>query len=258
MFKNNSHLKVRFLSYSDNIAIAAASKTVEENCSKLQHAAEQLILWGNSHNVQFDVEKTELIHFDNSRNYLKNAQKLSYSVNLMNKRIFPQELVRYLGVWFDRKLSFKDHVEKRIAAASRMFYSISRLANTERDLSFQAMRRLYIACIASIADYGVPIWWKNQAFLLDKFNKLQNAALRRMLGAFRTSSISAMEIEASILPTQVRFEKLCKNYALRILQMQETHPVKSRVSANSSFSSNVNGINLAELGSISAYMQLAD
>jgi len=98
------------------------------------------------------------------------------------------------------------------------------------------MRKLYIACITSIADYGVPIWWKNQVFLLDKFKKLQNQALRRMLGAFKDSPITAMEIEAGILPVSIRFEKICKNYALRILKMQENHPVKLRISANSPFS----------------------
>ena len=98
------------------------------------------------------------------------------------------------------------------------------------------MRKLYIACITSIADYGVPIWWKNQVFLLDKFKKLQNQALRRMLGAFKNSPITTMEIEAGILPVSIRFEKICKNYALRILKMQENHPVKLRISANSPFS----------------------
>ena len=129
-----------------------------------------------------------------------------------------------------------------------MFYSISRLANTEKGLSFQAMRKLYIACVVSIADYGVPVWWKKQVSLLDKFNKLQNAALRKMLGAFKTSPIAAMEVEAGILPTAVRFEKLCKNYALKILQMQDSHPVKRRVPANSPFNQ-IDGVNMSELNS---------
>ena len=128
-----------------------------------------------------------------------------------------------------------------------MFHSISRLANTERDLSFQVFRKLYIACITSIADYEVSVWWKNQQFLLDKFEKLQNSALRKILGAFRTSPIAVMKIEAGIVSVSVRFEKLCKNYALRILQMQNTHPVKQRVSFNSSFSSENNEINLTKI-----------
>src|SRR5438034_10747829 len=56
-----------------------------------------------------------------------------------------------------------------------------------------------------------------------------------------------MKIEAGIVPVSVRFEKLCKNYALRILQMQNTHPVKQRVPFNSPFSSENNGINLAKI-----------
>src|SRR5919206_1662135 len=161
------------------------------------------------------MKKTELIHFNSSK------KSIDFSVNIISNRIEPQEIVRYLGIWFDRKLTFKAHVEKRLAAASRIFYSISRLANTERGLSFQAMRKLYLACIVSVADYRVPVWWKGQEYLLDKFKKLQNSALRKILGAFKTSPISAMEIEAGIASVHIRFDKLCKNYALRILQMQE-------------------------------------
>lgn len=151
LFKCNSNLAVRLISYIDNIAIVVLSKIIQENCKLLQYTARKLINWRKNHYIEFDMKKTELIHFSHSNKSLK------YSVRIMNNSIFSKEMVRWLGIWLDRKLSFKIHVEKRIAVITRMFYSISRLANTERDLSFQAMRQLYIACIVSIADYGVPI-----------------------------------------------------------------------------------------------------
>jgi ribonuclease HI len=89
---------------------------------------------------------------------------------------------------------------------------------------------------------------------LNKFNKLQNSALLKILGAFKNSPVSAMEIEAALPPTKVRFEKLCKNYALRILQMQDSHSVKQRVTSLSSF---FDEMNLTELNSTS-HCQLAD
>jgi hypothetical protein len=104
------------------------------------------------------------------------------------------------------------------------------------------MRQLYIACISSVADYEVSIWWNNQKHLLEKFQKLQNQALRKILGVFKTSSIYAMKIEASISSSKVRFNKICKNYALRTLQMHEKHSIRLRVS--SSFSSFTNEIEL--------------
>src|SRR5437667_12429428 len=151
LYKSNNHLDVRISSYSDDITIIVASKSIKENCNKLHNAAKSLVDWGDSHNVQFDVKKTELIHFDSSKKSMK------YSVKFMENNILFQELVRYLGVWFDRKLFFKAHVQKRIAAANRMFHSISRLANTEKDLSFQVFKKLYIVCITSVADYEVSV-----------------------------------------------------------------------------------------------------
>ena len=71
------------------------------------------------------------------------------------------------------------------------------------------MRQLYLACITSIADYGVPIWWKGQGHYLDRFQKLQNDMLRKILGAFRTSPIAAIELEAAVLLVRIRFEKIC-------------------------------------------------
>ena len=123
-------------------------------------------------------------------------------------------------------------MEKKIASAQKILMQIERLSNTEKELSFQAMRQLYIACISSVADYGVPIWWDNQKHLLEKFQKLQNQTLRKILDTFKTSSISVMEIEASISSSKVRFNRICKNYALRILQMHERHPIRLRVSSS--------------------------
>jgi len=123
-------------------------------------------------------------------------------------------------------------VKIKISAATRIFHQIARLSNTERGLSFQAMRQLYIACITSVADYGVPIWWNNQKFLLEKYQKLQNSALRKILGAFKTSPYMAMKLEAAIISPRPRFNRICKNYALRIMQIPKNHPIRFRVSAS--------------------------
>src|SRR5438876_1964106 len=130
------------------------------------------------------------------------------------------------------KLMTMQHVKIKISAATRIFHQIARLFNTERGLSFQAMRQLYIACITSVADYGVPVWWNNQKFLLEKYQKLQNSALRKILGAFKTSPYMAMELEAAIISPRARFNRLCKNYALRIMQIPKNHPIRLRVSAS--------------------------
>lgn len=237
LFKNHEDLKdIRIPSYIDDIGLVASSKTIEENCKKLQKALNIMLLRQKENLVQFDMDKTELIHFG-SQNTEKNQLRINSELV-----IEPKVLVKWLGIWLNSKLCFKSHVEKKIAAAERTLNQIIRLSNTERGLSFQAIRQLYIACITSIADYGVPIWWNNQKYLLKKYEKLQNQALRKILGAFKSSPIYAMEIEASIPPPKIRFKKICMGYALRTLQLQKSHVIRERVS--SSFPPYSSGIEL--------------
>ena len=89
-----------------------------------------MIEWGENHHIKFNMKKIELIHFDHSN------RLLNESIKIMNNTIEPKEIVRWLDIWFDRKLSFKTHVEKKIASTSRMFYLISKLTNIKRGLSF--------------------------------------------------------------------------------------------------------------------------
>ena len=229
LYSERSNTSERMLSYVDDIDLTVTSNSIEENCQLLQRLAADLITEQDQNCIKFDVDKIELIHFHFKRHL--DLENELYSVKIGDTVFQPKEVVKYLGVWLDSKLSFKTHVEKKIASAKKLLMQIERLSNTEKDLTFQAMRQLYMACISSVADYGVPVWWNNQQHLLEKFQKLQNQALRKILGVFKTSPVSAMEIEASLPPCKVRFNKICKNYALRMLQMHEQHPIRLRVSS---------------------------
>ena len=101
------------------------------------------------------MKKTELIHFHTKRTEL--LESLTLQTGTETVEIAAKDTVKWLGIWFDRKLNFKEHVEKRIASAYRAFCSIQRLSNTARGLSFKAMRQLYISCVSTVADYGIPI-----------------------------------------------------------------------------------------------------
>jgi hypothetical protein len=64
---------------------------------------------------------------------------------------------------------------------------------------------------------------------------LQNSALRKILEAFKISFYMTMKLEAAIISSKARFNRICKNYALRIMQILKNHSIRLRVSA--SFSS---------------------
>lgn len=69
----------------------------------------------------------------------------------------PKEVVRWLDIWFDPGLSFKQHIAILTSQVRSAFQRITRLANTEKGLSPFAIRQLYLACMTSIADYSSAI-----------------------------------------------------------------------------------------------------
>ena len=48
------------------------------------------------------------------------------------------------------------------------------------------------------------IWWKGQAYAKKPLQALQNLALRKILGVFKTAPIIPMEVEAALQPPSVR------------------------------------------------------
>jgi ribonuclease HI len=76
----------------------------------------------------------------------------------------------------------------------------------------------------------VQLWWgKRKKSLLKEYQQLQNSALRQILGAFRGSPIRAMEIEAALPPVSLRAEKLCNQYAIRVLSLAKNHPIRTAI-----------------------------
>ena len=210
------------LSYIDDFSLSVSSTSARKNCKVLEKIVAKLIESAEKQGVSFNPMKTELMHFTTRR------EPITEGVNVAGEVVAPKSLVKWLGIWFDPKLSFKQHVEKRINLAIATFLGMQRLASTQKGLSFRAMRQLYIACITTVADYGVPVWYRGprQGRLLQLYQRLQNQALPKILGAFGKSPIRAMELEAAIPPPQIRFQKTCLSYSLRTLYVQYNHPIR--------------------------------
>ena len=88
--------------------------------------------------MQFDKDKIELIHFHSKRSLDLKDEK--YLVKIRKAIFQPKKSIKYLNMWLNSKLSFKTYVKKKIASAKKLLIQIERLSNTEKGLSFQAIR----------------------------------------------------------------------------------------------------------------------
>jgi hypothetical protein len=91
----------------------------------------------NDSDVKFDMNKIEFIHFH--RDY-QSGLSITFTDKGVTNTVEPKKSVRWLKIWFDRKLTFKDHTEKRVAGVLRVFHSIKRLLNITKRLTQRAIR----------------------------------------------------------------------------------------------------------------------
>src|SRR6266536_875396 len=104
-------LKSRGMSYIDDIGLVASSESIEENCRILQESAIRIFEKGADNLFYFNLEKIELIYFHFKRNI--NENEIIYF--LENYLVEAKPTVKWLGIWLDSKLNFKEHVEKKVA-----------------------------------------------------------------------------------------------------------------------------------------------
>ena len=69
------------------------------------------------------------------------------------------------------------------------------------------------------------VYKQTQGYILNQYQRLQNMAIKHMLGAFKGSPTKALELEAVLPPPDIQFEKLCNMYALRTLWFQPNYPI---------------------------------
>ena len=102
------NLDITALSFADDIGFLASGKTVEDIQNSLTKAGDLAVEWGLINNVTFDIKKTEAILFTKKAKIRRNIDR--YSIQVKDYAVkFNKEATRWLGIWLDTSLKFKEH-----------------------------------------------------------------------------------------------------------------------------------------------------
>ena len=98
------------------------------------------------------------------------------------------EKVRWLGVILDDRLDFKEHWRHRIGKARSLLGALGGVGNSKWGMSPVSWRAAYSGMVRAVASWGVEIGWRGQKDWRQDMTLLQNAAMRKALGAVKGSS----------------------------------------------------------------------
>jgi len=126
------------------------------------------------------------------------------------------EQVKFLGLIFDRQLSFIPHLRYLKQKCLKALNLLRVISSTKRGTDEKTLLHLYRVLIRSKLDYGSAVYSSARKSYLQMLEPIQNDGLRLCLGAFRTSPVSSLHVKANEMPLELRRRKLAAQYYLKV------------------------------------------
>ena len=197
--------------YVDDFCICYRSKNMRTVERKLQQNLTRIEDWATNNGFKFSKSKTQCVHF-----CLLRKKHDHPDLYLYGSQIPVVEEVKFLGVIFDRKLSFLPHIKYLKAKCLKALNLLKILAHTSWGADRVTLLNLYRSLIRSKLDYGSVVYGSTRKSYLQKLDMIHHQGLRLALGAFRTSPVTSLYEEADEPSLALRREKPALQYAIRL------------------------------------------
>ncbi|KAI0310138.1 hypothetical protein OF83DRAFT_1023178, partial [Amylostereum chailletii] len=140
--------------------LLAVSSTLEGNIARLTAAFNTVVGRLRALGLDVDASKMELIHFTRSKANPANDP----FINILPPgspahTVRPAVVMCWLGVYFDRKLSFKSHIKMMATRALSTVAGLRILANTICGLNVANARLLYKTVVLLVLTFASPVWY---------------------------------------------------------------------------------------------------
>jgi len=126
------------------------------------------------------------------------------TIKLHGTPLKTEEEVTYLGVIYDKKQTWRPHIQKAEGKARRKISIMRKLAGTTWGANETILKRVYEGAVRPHLEYGSPAWSTASKTHLQALDTVQDQALRVITGAMRSTPIKTMEETVGIQPLSDR------------------------------------------------------
>ena len=128
---------------------------------------------------------------------------------------------KFLGLVFDRRLTFRAHVKYLKTVCDKALNMLMVVGHTNWGADKVVLLRLYRALVRSKLDYGCIVYGSASKSVLRTLDAVHHTGLRICLGAFRTSPVQSLYVKAGETSLSLRRLRLSMNYVLKLYSISE-------------------------------------
>ncbi|GFY33810.1 putative RNA-directed DNA polymerase from transposon X-element [Trichonephila clavipes] len=207
--------------YVDDLQISFEGSDMRMIERQLQTAVNNIVKWCDSNGHSISASKSCCVHFCRKRGIHPDPEIRIRAVQIP---VVPD--VRFLGVIFDRRLTFFPHILQLRKRCEKSLNLLKVLSNTSWGADRTSLLRVYQAIVLSRIDYGCVVYGSACNSTLQKLDPVHHMALRICSGAFRTSPVQSLYVNCHQLPLDLRRRKLSLAYYSKILSVP-SHPLQN-------------------------------
>lgn len=167
--------KIEIALYADDTSIYTSAKRSNTIINRLNSTLRSLKIYFDIWKIKLNTAKTQsiLFPFDNKRKRIPTAHLNDGQHNMDHTNT-----VNYLGITFDKKLTFGQHLSTSVNKANKCFRALLPLLAPKSKLSICNKKLIYASIIRPIMSYASPVWSTAANSHTLKLNILQNKILK--------------------------------------------------------------------------------
>ncbi|GFV53288.1 putative RNA-directed DNA polymerase from transposon X-element [Trichonephila clavipes] len=175
--------------YVDDLQISCEGSDMRMIERQLQTAVNNIVKWCDTNGHSISASKSCCVHFCRKRGIHPDPE-----IRIRDIQIPVVPDVRFLGVIFDRRLTFLPHILQLRKRCEKSLNLLKVLSNTSWGADRTSLLRVYQAIVLSRIDYGCVAYGSACNSTLKKLDPVHHMALRICSGAFRTSPVQSLYV----------------------------------------------------------------
>ena len=190
--------------FADDTFVMYSNKKLKTIETVVNTELKQVSKWLKLNKLSLNSDKTNLIFFHSKQRILNYD---GISIKFDNKRLVPVDNIKYLGMYFDKHLSWDYHIQQLSKKLSRANGIISKLRH---NAPIQTCLQVYYAIFYSHLIYGCNIWGLSTIENLNKIEVLQKKCIRLMTFSDFNSHTNNLFLDLKLLKVSdvIKFQQL--------------------------------------------------
>lgn len=203
--KNNKETEdLKIICFADDFLFLVRGKHRRILETKGQKIFNKFHSWCSQNNLQLSNSKTVITTFTKKRDILKRKP----TIKLLNKSLKHSDELKYLGLTFNRTLTWSNHLNYLYQKVTRFSLNYNSFSTHNWGINGNLLKTWYLTVIERILLYGACIWGHNlNKTEIKKINSIQRIFLLKITRAYRTAPTSALHILAGIPPLHLTLKK---------------------------------------------------